>query len=232
MQDGSARGGMVGPVDEFRRLKEHPEELEAFFHSSYPGIIPDLMSAESAKEQFFRRDHLSLMSIKCGKIGWEDSCVLLGDSSHTMPPFYGMGMNTGLEDVRVFFEEFIDPAHREDVYSSINTFCPKGVTKAYTDYRVPDVQTMTDIAREHFEELKEGVPGPVVVARKKVESELQKHVPSLDYVPMYSRIVFGHERFSVAVKKDAQQKILFAGVLASLCALCLAMLVHAGAGLV
>ncbi|KAI4248004.1 MAG: hypothetical protein L6R42_009416, partial [Xanthoria sp. 1 TBL-2021] len=92
--------------------------------------------------------------------------------------------------------------------------------------------TMTDIAREHFEELKEGVPGPVVVARKKVESELQKHVPSLDYVPMYSRIVFGHERFSVAVKKDAQQKVLFAGVLASLCALCLAMLVHAGAGLV
>ncbi|KAI4220304.1 MAG: hypothetical protein L6R36_007716 [Xanthoria steineri] len=228
--DGSARGGMVAPINEFRRLKEHPEELEVFFDSSYPGVIPDLMSAESVKEQFFRRDHLSLMSIKCGKIGWEDSCVLLGDSSHTMPPFYGMGMNTGLEDVRVFFEDFVDPAHRENVYSSINTFCPKGVTKAYTDYRIPDVQAMTDIASDHFEELKEGVPGPAVIARKRVESELQKHVPGLDYVPMYSRIVFGHERFSVALKKDAQQKILFAGILASLCALCVAMLVRAGAG--
>ncbi|KAL8851383.1 MAG: hypothetical protein Q9221_003654 [Calogaya cf. arnoldii] len=214
------------------RLKEHPEELEAFFHTSYPGVIPDLLSAESAKEQFFHRDHLSLMSIKCGKLGWEDSCVLLGDSSHTMPPFYGMGMNTGLEDVRVLFEDFIDPAHREDVYSSINTFCPKGVTKAYADYRKPDVQTMTDIAREHFEELKEGVPGPTVIARKKLESELQKHAPSLDYVPMYSRIVFGHERFSVALKKDAKQKVMFAGVLATLCALCLAMLVQAGASLI
>ncbi|KAL8890842.1 MAG: hypothetical protein Q9215_002068 [Flavoplaca cf. flavocitrina] len=230
--DGSARGGMVAPVEEFRRLTEHPEELEDFFHASYPGVIPNLLSAESAKEQFFRRDHLSLMSIKCGKIGYGDSCVLLGDSSHTMPPFYGMGMNTGLEDVRVLFEQFIDPAHREDVYSSIDTFCPRGVTKSYTDYRIPDVQAMTDIACNHFEELKEGVPGPTTVARKKVESKLQKHAPSLDYVPMYSRIVFGHERFSVALRKDATQKMIFTGVLATLCALCLAVLVQAGAGLV
>ncbi|KAL8993740.1 MAG: hypothetical protein Q9169_006122 [Polycauliona sp. 2 TL-2023] len=232
LQDGSARGGMVAPVEEFRRLKEHPEEIEAFFHSSYPGVIPNLLSIESAKEQFFRRDHLSLMSIKCGTIGYEDSCVLLGDSSHTMPPFYGMGMNTGLEDVRVFFEDFIDPARREAGDSSGNIFCPKGVTKAYADYRIPDVQTMTDIAREHFEELKKGVPGPTVIARKKIESAFQKHAPSLDYVPMYSRIVFGHERFSVAVKKDARQKLLFTGVLASLSALGLAVIIGAGAAVI
>ena len=100
---------MVARRAEFRRLEQHPEELETFFSHKYPGVVPNLMSAEAAKEQFLNREHLSLVSIKCGRFGYENSRVLLGDSSHTMVPFYGMGMNTGLENVRIFFEEFIDP---------------------------------------------------------------------------------------------------------------------------
>ncbi|KAL8790820.1 MAG: hypothetical protein Q9213_000444 [Squamulea squamosa] len=215
--DSSSRGGMVAPVAEFNRLKEHPEELEAFFHSSYPGVIPNLLSAESAREQFSKREHLSLLSIKCGQIGYENSCVLLGDSSHTMPPFYGMGMNTGLEDVRIFFQDFLDPA-RGGLYS--DTFCPEGVTEAYTKSRIPDVQTMTDIACKHFDELKEGVPSTAVIARKQVESNLEKYAPALDCAPMYSRIVFGHERFSDAQKKDWYQKILFSTLLTSVLTVC------------
>ena len=207
---------MVAPRAEFRRLEQHPEELETFFSQKYPGVIPNLMSAEAAKEQFLHRVHLSLVSIKCGRFGYGDSCVLLGDSSHTMVPFYGMGMNTGLEDVRIFFEEFIDPAHRR---ASPATFCPAGVIQAYTDYRLPDVQAMTDIAAEHFHEVKNGVPPKTEMPRKFVESKLQKHVPALDCKPFYSRVVFGHERFSVAIRKDRIQKTLFNLLFSGLCLL-------------
>ena len=172
------------------------------------------MSAESAKEQFLHREHRPLVSIKCGRLGYGDSCVLLGDSSHTMVPFYGMGMNTGLEDVRIFFEEFIDPAHRA---ASHTAFCPTGLTQAYTEFRLPDVQTMTDIAAEHFNELKNGVHLKTDIPRKFVESKLHKYVPALDYKPFYSRIVFGHERFSVAKRKDRIQKILFNLLFSGLC---------------
>ena len=103
---------MIAPRDICHNLKQHPKKIERFFRARYPGIIPDLLSAESATEQFVRNQHISLKSIKCGKFGYKDSAILLGDSSHTMVPFHAMGMITGLEDVRIFFEEFIDPAHR------------------------------------------------------------------------------------------------------------------------
>ncbi|KAL8723980.1 MAG: hypothetical protein Q9181_007042 [Wetmoreana brouardii] len=211
---GSSRGGMVAPVADFRRLAQHPEELEAYFSRQFSGVVPNLMSAEVAKEQFLHREHLSLVSIRCGRFGFGDSCVLLGDSSHTMVPFYGMGMNTGLEDVRIFFEEFIDPAHRE---ASYDTFCPASVNQAYTEYRRPDVQAMTDIAAEHFDELKTGVPSKTSIPRKFFEWNLQKHAPALDFISFYSRVVFGHERFSVVKRKDRYQKILFNAFLSSLC---------------
>ncbi|KAL8706376.1 MAG: hypothetical protein Q9201_000584 [Fulgogasparrea decipioides] len=223
--NGSSRGGMVAPVAEFRRLIQHPEELETFFSHRYPGVVPNLMSVEAVKEQFLHREHLSLVSIRCGQFGFGDSCVLLGDSSHTMVPFYAMGMNTGLEDVRIFFEEFIDPAHRG---ASYNTFCPASVNQAYTEYRRPDVQAMTDIAAEHFDELKTGVPSKSSIPRKFFEWNLQKHAPALDFIPFYSRVVFGHERFLVVKRKDRYQKVLFNVFLSSLCLVgLLAMTVYA-----
>lgn len=205
---------MVAPVAEFRRLEQDPEELENFFSHIYPAVVPNLMSAEAAKEQFLHTPHLSLVSVRCGELGYGDSAVLLGDSSHTMVPFYGMGMNTGLEDVRIFFEEFIDPAHQG---GSCNAFCPASVTRAYSEYRRPDVHAMTDIAAEHFDALKVGVPPKISLPRKFVETSLEKHAPTLDVVPFYSRIVFGHERFSVARRKDRYQKTLINVFLSSLC---------------
>lgn len=117
------------------------------------------------------------MSIKCGDFSYQNSCGLLGDAAHNMTPFYGMGMNTGLEDVRILFEDFIDPAHRD---GSMTPFCPAGVIQRYTQLRKPDVQDMTDLARANFDELKHGLPSPAVIARKRIESCLQKYVPALD----------------------------------------------------
>ena len=91
--------------------------------------------------------------------------------------------------------------------------------QAYIDYRLPDVQAMTGIAAEHFHELKNGVPPKTEMLRKFVESKLQTHVPALDYKPFYSRIVFGHERFSVAIRKDRIQKTLFNLLFSGMCLL-------------
>lgn len=199
---------MVAHKEVCRELEEHPEKVEVFFRTKHPGIIPDLLSAQSATEQFVSHQHISLKSVKCGKFGYEDSAVLLGDSSHTMTPFHAMGMITGLEDVRVFFEEFIDRAHRSPLYSEQvgKPFCPKGVVQKYTDHRRPDVQAMTDMAAEHYHELRIGVRSRANRSKKLVESTLQKYAPVLDWATLYWRIQFSHERFYVVRKKEDRQK--------------------------
>ena len=207
---------MVAPADECRELEKHPENFAAFFSRKFPGIIPDLLSPESATEQFRHHQKISLKSIKCGKFGYGDAGVLLGDSSHTMTPFHAMGMITGLEDVRVFFEDFIDPAHRELDGATETAFCPPGVVQKYTAFRRPDVHAMTDMAAEHYHELRIGSTSKANRAKKLIESGLQRHAPALDVATLYSRIQFGHERFSVVRKKEAQQQKIIRTYLPSL----------------
>ena len=203
-------------ADECRDLEQHPEKFEAFFSTRFPGIIPDLLSAESATEQFQHHQKISLKSVKCGNFGYKDAGVLLGDASHTMTPFHAMGMITGLEDVRVFFEEFIDPAHRGQDGQVATTFCPNGVVEKYTAYRRPDVHAMTDMAAEHYHELRIGITSKANRAKKSIESSLQRYAPALDWATLYSRIQFGNERFSVVRKKEMQQKRIIRSFLPAL----------------
>lgn len=137
--------------------------------------------------------------------------MLLGDASHTMTPFHAMGMITGLEDVRIFFQDFLDPAHRElrengKADDDHQLFCPPGVVQRYTEHRRPDVQAMTDMAAEHYHELRFGVKSRAGRMKKLVEGTLQKYFPALGWASLYSRIQFGHERFTIIRQKERQQK--------------------------
>ena len=98
-----------------------------------------------------------------------------------------MGMITGLEDVRVFFEEFIDPAHRSLQHDGQleRPFFPTGVTQKYSDHRRPDVQAMTDISVEHYHELSVRVKSRLSRAEKKIETALQTYVPFLGWATLY-----------------------------------------------
>lgn len=199
---------MVIDTETCHELEKDPEKEEAFFRTKHPGIVPALLSAKSATKQFLNNKHIPPMSIKCGKLGYEDSGVILGHAAHTMIPFHAMGMISGLEDVRIFFEEFIVPAHRSLQHNGLlqRPFCPAGVVQKYGNHRRPDVQAMTDMSVEHYHELSVRVKSKLSRAEKRIETALQKYVPALGWATLYWRIQFGHERFSVIWKKDYRQK--------------------------
>lgn len=100
----------------------------------------------------------------------------LGDSSHTMVPFHAIGMITGLEDVRFFFEDFIDPrsSHLPCPHKGLvkKPFCPPGVVQRHTEYRQPGVHAMTDMAVEHYHELRVGVKSRASSAKEAVKAVL------------------------------------------------------------
>ena len=199
---------MIIPVEISNDLKAHPEKIEPWFRDRYPGIVPNLMSAQKVTQQFVDHQHISLKSMKCGTFGYEDSAVLLGDSAHSMTLFHAMGMITGLEDVRIMFEDFIDPAHAGlccDEKRAMG-FCPPGTLQRYTEYRRRDVHAMTDTAEEHYNELRFGSRSKISRAIKVIQSFLQRYIPALGVATLYWRIQFSHERFSTIRRREDSQK--------------------------
>ena len=111
-----------------------------------------------------------------------------------MVPFYGQGMNAGLEDVRVLFD-ILDkhPADRTRALSE------------YTKERTPDAQTINDLALGNYREMASDVTKPLYLLRKWVEETLYVHVPSWGWATQYSRVTFSNMRYSEVYEKSQRQ---------------------------
>ncbi|KAH7079002.1 kynurenine 3-monooxygenase [Paraphoma chrysanthemicola] len=183
------------------------EELDAsgkvveYFAEKFPGVVPDLVSEDELRKQFAENDHLPLISIKCSPYHYESSGVIIGDAAHAMVPFYGQGMNAGLEDVRVLFEH-------------LDRF-PDDQAKALSEYsrqRAPDAQTINDLALGNYREMASDVKKPLYLLRKWIEEKLYIHVPSAGWATQYSRVTFSNMRYSEVQKAAHRQATILNGV--------------------
>lgn len=78
---------------------------------------------------------------------YKDCAIILGDAAHAMVPFYGQGLNCGLEDIRVL--DFLLRKHEVQPAS----YAPGGydmklarALQEYSDTRHDDLVAMSDLA--------------------------------------------------------------------------------------
>jgi len=70
------------------------KSVKSFFKNTFSDTLPLI---ENLDEEFFENPTSSLVTVKC--YPWvKNNCVLIGDASHAIVPFYGQGMNAGFED--------------------------------------------------------------------------------------------------------------------------------------
>jgi kynurenine 3-monooxygenase len=187
--------------------REGFEQLDAsgkvveYFDRKFPGVVPDLITEDELRKQFTSNQHLPLISIKCTPYHYGDSGVILGDAAHAMVPFYGQGMNAGLEDVRVLFD-FLDK-YPEDRSKALSE---------YTKERTPDAQTINDLALGNYQEMASDVKKPLYLLRKWVEEQLYLYVPSAGWATQYSRVTFSNMRYSDVQKAAQRQANVLNGV--------------------
>ncbi len=195
-----------GPVALFRTLESAAaSDLVQFFTDKFPGLT-DHISPSSLSTQFHQNPHLPLLNIKCTPHHFSHA-VILGDAANAIVPFYGQGMNAGLESVRVLFS-FLDS--QETLASAL---------ESYTANRVTDTHAIADLALSNYIEMRSSVTSPMYKLRKAVEEKLDKWVPSLDWATQYSRVSFGNMRYSEVIKRARYQRhiltAVFSGVVGS-----------------
>ncbi|KAL9117269.1 MAG: hypothetical protein Q9187_006198, partial [Circinaria calcarea] len=171
---------LFAPSSTFSSLESSPTTtLAIFFATNFPGVSPELISPTDLLDQFTSNPHLPLISIKCTPYHHASSVVILGDAAHAMVPFYGQGMNAGLEDVRVLFD-FLD-AH--NVYTAHSTLAQRtaraAALEAYTAHRTPDAAAVNDLALRNYTEMRAGVTSPLYKVRKTLEESVDRWVPAL-----------------------------------------------------
>ena len=212
---------LFAPHSTYQTLSEDPaKNLAPFFAENFPGVSPELISPEDLQSQFASSPHLPLITIKCSPYHFNDCAVILGDAAHAMVPFYGQGMNAGLEDVRVLFD-FLDS---HGVYSSKDTTStPLSIASrraealaAYTRQRAPDASAINDLALKNYYEMRSGVTSPIYPPRKNVEETLSIYFPSLGWRTQYSRVSFENQRYSEVVRDVRRQGEVLLGTIGAL----------------
>lgn len=211
---------LFAPSGHYLTLENAPEDLHAFFNLHFPGVCPELIDPEALSEQFNLNPHLPLISIKCNPHHFSSTVAILGDAAHAVLPFYGQGLNAGLEDVRVLFEQL----DRHKVYDPDISVYTRSVRRhaafqAYTDQRCDDTHAINDLSKQNYLEMRWGVKSPLYKLRKTIEETIDRRLPFLGWKTQYARISFSNQRYSEAVEAvQRQSQVLGIGLSSALVA--------------
>ena len=173
-----------------------PKAVRGFFRAQFPDalpLIPDLV------EQFLGNPTGAMVTVKCRRWSVGAEALLLGDAAHALVPFYGQGMNCGLEDCSVLGE-------------TIDALLPRrgweAVFSRFTELRKPQADAIADMAVENFVEMRDKVADPRFRLEKQVERLLEARFPGR-YIPRYTLVTFTRLPYSLAQQAGkAESRIL------------------------
>jgi kynurenine 3-monooxygenase len=147
----------------------------------------------NAVENFMRNPPSEFITTRTNFWHYKDLCVLLGDSCHTVVPFYGQGMNAAFEDCSIL-DKCIE-RHHDDLETAFSEF--QRLRKHNTD-------ALAKLSVENFIELRDKVRSRKLSARKKVDHLLADLLPG-KWVPLYTLISHTTVPYAEAIERAKKQ---------------------------
>ncbi|RXK35051.1 kynurenine 3-monooxygenase [Tremella mesenterica] len=177
-KDGSFTMTLFIPFEEAKRLDTRDGAL-AFFQEHFSSAI-DLMGKERLLDDLERNPRGNLVTMNVNPSTWRSHVVLLGDAAHSMVPFYGQGLNCGLEDVRVL------NSYLEQHHIGSTATAPLGRTdpelsmalETYSKDRDADLRAICTLALNNYTEMRSHVLSPLYQFRRHLDYVLERLLPS------------------------------------------------------
>ncbi|KAL2813539.1 hypothetical protein BJX63DRAFT_215138 [Aspergillus granulosus] len=207
---------LFAPASHFAQLERSTQDLLESFDVHFPGVSPELIAPEDLIDQFNTNPHLPLISIKCKPHHYSSSVVIVGDAAHAVLPFYGQGLNAGLEDIQVLFSAL----DKHGVYNTEANKASRALARQlafqeYTDNRTADAHAINDLSRQNYVEMRWGVKQPLYRLRKYIEEALYHYVPGLGWQTQYTRVSFSNQRYSEIIAVNQRQGRIMGAVFGS-----------------
>ncbi|KAM6500602.1 FAD/NAD(P)-binding domain containing protein [Amanita muscaria] len=220
---------LFAPSSELGRLN-NSETILAWFRTYFPDALK-LIGEKRLLDDLMQNPRSPLICTKCDPYHYKDSAILLGDAAHSMVPFYGQGLNCGLEDVRVLLS-LIDGEKVECVKTDRTDPKLALALQRYSESRHEDLVAICDLAMDNYVEMRHSVTQVSYLLKKYVDSVLyaltSRKLISLDHllpvlsreaypqdeprgwIPLYTMVTFRPDISYAAAKRRAtrQNKLL------------------------
>ena len=173
-------------------------EVESYFRTIFPDflyLVPDLY------QQWITNPTSSLGIIKTYPWHINDKSLLIGDAAHATVPFYGQGMNAGLEDCRML-DELLDK-HGDDLKSCFSE---------YSETRKPNGDGLQDLSMHNFIVMRDKTADPKFLLQKEIEKKFTNLYPD-KWIPLYSMVSFTNTPYSEAWEIGMKQEKLMQSIM-------------------
>merc|ERR1712176_612161 len=206
--NGSFTCTLFMPFDIFDTLKTSEDGL-AFMKREFPDSVP-IFGEEALLAQFGPNSlpGLPMVSIKTSPHNVKNS-LIVGDAAHAIVPFYGQGMNAGMEDIAVLLDTYEAEGNLKKAIEKVGQTRPA------------DAHAIADFALYNYIEMRDLVRSRWFLFRGMVDRFLASWLPGI-VIPHYEMVVFSPSiRYSEAWDRKARQGKIIDGVLFTVAGACM-----------
>lgn len=150
---------------------------------------------------FLANSPSSLRTLKCFPYHYGRT-VLIGDSAHSMVPFYGQGINCSFEDVRVFFDIF----DRHIKENNSNSIFGKTLEE-FTRVRREPGDAITKLSLANLHELTLRSEEKSYHSRSRLERMLHLRYPD-KFMSLYHMVAFTNIPYDELVYRHEQERLV------------------------
>ncbi|OJF15661.1 hypothetical protein BG844_03405 [Couchioplanes caeruleus subsp. caeruleus] len=202
-RDGSATTTLFMPVENDRdhlrfRSLTNGRAVREHFAREYPDIAGSL---PFAAEEVVRTRPALLKVVDCAPYNY-GRAVLVGDSAHTIVPFFGQGINCSFEDADVLCELL-------DKYLGSGVDRHEAIRAAgaeFSERRVAAGQAISQLSMDNLHELSEHIGDKEFHRRKRLERRLHERHPA-EFTQLYQLVAFTRTPYDEIVRRSRIDKL-------------------------